>query len=119
MIRRPPRSTRTDTLFPYTTLFRSIQHRQLAALQPIGAVRIDLVHHIDERPVAGDQQPPLAIGRKAHVLAVKRLGCGDRPSLIAGTFHVEAGLALALSAVHAIIERAGDGKSTRMNSSNY
>src|SRR3546814_3829833 len=25
MIRRPPRSTRTDTLFPYTTLFRSIE----------------------------------------------------------------------------------------------
>src|SRR3546814_6447646 len=27
MIRRPPRSTRTDTLFPYTTLFRSRQLR--------------------------------------------------------------------------------------------
>src|SRR3546814_3749103 len=27
MIRRPPRSTRTDTLFPYTTLFRSIPSR--------------------------------------------------------------------------------------------
>src|SRR3546814_11350742 len=27
MIRRPPRSTRTDTLFPYTTLFRSIERR--------------------------------------------------------------------------------------------
>src|SRR3546814_12629802 len=27
MIRRPPRSTRTDTLFPYTTLFRSGSHR--------------------------------------------------------------------------------------------
>src|SRR3546814_6752498 len=27
MIRRPPRSTRTDTLFPYTTLFRSIAQR--------------------------------------------------------------------------------------------
>src|SRR3546814_9974123 len=26
MLRRPPRSTRTDTLFPYTTLFRSVQH---------------------------------------------------------------------------------------------
>src|SRR3546814_12327413 len=25
-IRRPPRSTRTDTLFPYTTLFRSLEH---------------------------------------------------------------------------------------------
>src|SRR3546814_5341540 len=31
MIRRPPRSTRTDTLFPYTTLFRSL--KQLAADQ--------------------------------------------------------------------------------------
>src|SRR3546814_8984125 len=28
MIRRPPRSTRTDTLFPYTTLFRSDEHRR-------------------------------------------------------------------------------------------
>src|SRR3546814_5956812 len=27
MIRRPPRSTRTDTLFPYTTLFRSLRAR--------------------------------------------------------------------------------------------
>src|SRR3546814_3749530 len=27
MIRRPPRSTRTDTLFPYTTLFRSVRRR--------------------------------------------------------------------------------------------
>src|SRR3546814_4003659 len=27
MIRRPPRSTRTDTLFPYTTLFRSDRYR--------------------------------------------------------------------------------------------
>src|SRR3546814_11276444 len=32
MIRRPPRSTRTDTLFPYTTLFRSRPER--AARQP-------------------------------------------------------------------------------------
>src|SRR3546814_5136884 len=29
MIRRPPRSTRTDTLFPYTTLFRSAPGRRL------------------------------------------------------------------------------------------
>src|SRR3546814_18742904 len=28
MERRPPRSTRTDTLFPYTTLFRSVIYRQ-------------------------------------------------------------------------------------------
>src|SRR3546814_2615559 len=29
MIRRPPRSTRTDTLFPYTTLFRSLGSQAL------------------------------------------------------------------------------------------
>src|SRR3546814_7110418 len=32
MIRRPPRSTRTDTLFPYTTLFRSVGLAWLAAV---------------------------------------------------------------------------------------
>src|SRR3546814_2493464 len=32
MIRRPPRSTRTDTLFPYTTLFRSTDERFLQIL---------------------------------------------------------------------------------------
>src|SRR3546814_5039457 len=32
MIRRPPRSTRTDTLFPYTTLFRSVDMRVMARL---------------------------------------------------------------------------------------
>src|SRR3546814_13042874 len=31
MVRRPPRSTRTDTLFPYTTLFRSHGHPQTDA----------------------------------------------------------------------------------------
>src|SRR3546814_15998932 len=34
MIRRPPRSTRTDTLFPYTTLFRSCRWRERTALPP-------------------------------------------------------------------------------------
>src|SRR3546814_19913860 len=41
MIRRPPRSTRTDTLFPYTTLFRSRQARRATfeyALPPCGDV---------------------------------------------------------------------------------
>src|SRR3546814_8058437 len=33
MILRPPRSTRTDTLFPYTTLFRSFQQYQYSALK--------------------------------------------------------------------------------------
>src|SRR3546814_8889986 len=40
MIRRPPRSTRTDTLFPYTTLFRSRSGKELnyAATDALGAI---------------------------------------------------------------------------------
>src|SRR3546814_7614689 len=36
MIRRPPRSTRTDTLFPYTTLFRSFEQSLRQALLTSG-----------------------------------------------------------------------------------
>src|SRR3546814_13516169 len=36
MIRRPPRSTRTDTLFPYTTLFRSALGDTLARMGQVG-----------------------------------------------------------------------------------
>src|SRR3546814_7424768 len=39
MIRRPPRSTRTDTLFPYTTLFRS--QGSAAAVEAAGQQRFD------------------------------------------------------------------------------
>src|SRR3546814_2532583 len=38
MIRRPPRSTRTDTLFPYTTLFRSVDLRIQRVLRGPSAV---------------------------------------------------------------------------------
>src|SRR3546814_11351213 len=48
MIRRPPRSTRTDTLFPYTTLFRSIAS---AAMDTGVAALLDLL---------GDAAPPTA-----------------------------------------------------------
>src|SRR3546814_10688903 len=36
MIRRPPRSTPTDTLFPYTTRFRSIAEAHIALDHPVG-----------------------------------------------------------------------------------
>src|SRR3546814_4143116 len=41
MIRRPPRSTRTDTLFPYTTLFRSVG-RRLPGSAPLKIARYDV-----------------------------------------------------------------------------
>src|SRR3546814_17272158 len=49
MIRRPPRSTRTDTLFPYTTLFRSESIRNISADQYAGAAADEIA---DPRPWA-------------------------------------------------------------------
>src|SRR3546814_2637209 len=43
MIRRPPRSTRTDTLFPYTTLFRSRAGTDDAVMAEHGIAPIDLL----------------------------------------------------------------------------
>src|SRR3546814_4802670 len=51
MIRRPPRSTRTDTLFPYTTLFRSpLRLRRQRRRLGDGRRRLDLC-----RPVSADR----------------------------------------------------------------
>src|SRR3546814_12038123 len=52
MIRRPPRSTRTDTLFPYTTLFRS-RGRHRAAVPRRGIV--DAPRHLARARIEGDE----------------------------------------------------------------
>src|SRR3546814_7091029 len=49
MIRNPPSCTRTDTLFPYTTLFRSAM--------PV-RMRAAMLDHDDPPPRAGDPIPP-------------------------------------------------------------
>src|SRR3546814_20991372 len=49
MIRRPPRSTRTDTLFPYTTLFRSV-----AAVDDRGVSVVREQRRIERRRAPGD-----------------------------------------------------------------
>src|SRR3546814_1780538 len=43
MIRRPPRSTRTDTLFPYTTLFRSAQFAVILLIDAVKFHQLDVV----------------------------------------------------------------------------
>src|SRR3546814_1817591 len=71
MIRRPPRSTRTDTLFPYTTLFRSLAvgdlrgadvgvDLELAAHAVDDDVEVQLAHALDHRLAA------LGVGRDAE-----------------------------------------------------
>src|SRR3546814_4549075 len=54
MIRRPPRSTRTDTLFPYTTLFRS--HRRVPRTR-FGPRRLHQGRVEDDGRDAEDSQP--------------------------------------------------------------
>src|SRR3546814_1830236 len=70
MIRRPPRSTRTDTLFPYTTLFRSLvvaQQRGLGQLhEPVAdLVPGEFVQRLREQveAVAGEVFRGLGAGR--------------------------------------------------------
>src|SRR3546814_16792224 len=49
MIRRPPRSTRTDTLFPYTTLFRSQDDQRVVRLRRRLGVHlvVEIERHLD------------------------------------------------------------------------
>src|SRR3546814_17996849 len=68
MIRRPPRSTRTDTLFPYTTLFRSLVRTR--AVRPGRAI---------EYVIGGQMNQPCAAccgGRRQVVRAIGLDGPG-------------------------------------------
>src|SRR3546814_3678783 len=71
MIRRPPRSTRTDTLFPYTTLFRS-PGRWLAPYQtPDGQMKALTGHQaVNRRSREYEQFGPASL----------RAACHSRPS---------------------------------------
>src|SRR3546814_5203023 len=71
MIRRPPRSTRTDTLFPYTTLFRSPHPRCCLASRTVPAHprEASLLRH----------RPGLSQTRRAHRL------CDQRPRRLGRT----------------------------------
>src|SRR3546814_11729303 len=84
MIRRPPRSTRTDTLFPYTTLFRSTGPGSRSRLLLVGrspapgagseaagddTLAVDIGHHV---AVAAEQ----GLGRE-HLRTERQLALGQ------------------------------------------
>src|SRR3546814_2133142 len=57
MIRRPPRSTRTDTLFPYTTLFRSFSctpEDTLRTAKAIPGARVTIMKGLGHFPMSED-----------------------------------------------------------------
>src|SRR3546814_19911492 len=68
MIRRPPRSTRTDTLFPYTTLFRSAVGLARNAEPQIAR---DLAHHAFLESAQGKaQEVELVLRRREQEIAL-------------------------------------------------
>src|SRR3546814_1634666 len=68
MIRRPPRSTRTDTLFPYTTLFRSAPFDQIRAQRnlPFAVATFQPV----DVTAAGHPQRFIAVARDEQVVGL-------------------------------------------------
>src|SRR3546814_13850118 len=74
MIRRPPRSTRSDTLFPYTTLFRSIDRAAMLTEKGKYGRHIGRDIAIDAEQIGDGEMPPIVavppgekeIGRSAR-----------------------------------------------------
>src|SRR3546814_4134179 len=104
MIRRPPGSTRTDTLLPYTTLFRSAEHADRRLADDAALVGAVMAH--GPKAQAGDMADDLAADGQRIVLA---------------DLHVEQrrvlGQAAGQRAGAPVDETLGDRKSTRLNSS--
>src|SRR3546814_10092758 len=87
MIRRPPRSTRTDNLFPYTTLFRSIGSGWVDARTWPGLSSSDDDARSDPDPLAGldADRRRLAAQQFAGALALPRVrGVAQDRSGVAG-----------------------------------
>src|SRR3546814_12355083 len=96
MIRRPPRSTRTDTLFTYTTLFRSLKLQPGATDNPDEGYR---QRYSDEHAEPGYYRVKLESGVLAELTVTERCGL-HRYRFGQGPGHI-------------LIDR----KSTRLNSS--
>src|SRR3546814_18550600 len=103
MIPRPPRSTRTDTLFPYTTLFRSLRGVRLAA--DLDRLPVDIL-----RPPERELDQPGPHRRVGHLVDQ------DEPAQIPIiAIALEHDAAIGVDFRHADIVQ--DRKSTRLNSS--
>src|SRR3546814_5105204 len=104
MIRRPPRSTRTDTLFPYTTLFRSHGKAQFFLARRDGRTIGRISAHIDELALA---QP-----------AEQGMGPGTGNWGLLEAEDEDCARALLAAAEDWLRGQGIDRKSTRLNSSN-
>src|SRR3546814_11164067 len=87
MIRRPPRSTRTDTLFPYTTLFRSEGNSDLLHVEnSLARIASDLVL-VDQ---CNEHDAARNLDRTAQAARIHgTYGCGDRFRKLLGAHPAE------------------------------
>src|SRR3546814_7782585 len=106
MIRRPPRSTRTATLFPYTTLFRSVQTAAVMGLL-FWAMQF----------VSASTAAILLFTNPIWVAVLGRFFLGEKlhRGRLAGLFLGAIGVGLAIGLGPDML--SGDRKSTRLNSS--
>src|SRR3546814_7413947 len=116
MIRRPPRPTRTYTLFPYTTLFRSAPGDAGLAgfvqrmVEDVAGVGLELAQVLLEIPVAA----ALADDRDVGVAHAHRLPGIDRDHHVGAAVTA---VAFDRDLRRVVAERLQDRKSTRLNSS--
>src|SRR3546814_21112035 len=97
MIRQPPRSTRTDTLFPYTTLFRSrFPNRHLGAIGMKALIAFDLDGTLADSKQPLDERMGQALADLLAVAEAAIISGGDWPQFD---------------------KQVADRKSTRLNSS--
>src|SRR3546814_18495220 len=119
MIRRPPRSTRTDTLFPYTTLFRSVAIDVRIEVDPAA---LDLLHDCGPGEQLRDRRDPkeVPVGIDRHALLGVRIAIalGEQDLAVLGDGNGGArNVAARKRRSHEPIQPRLDRKSTRLNSS--
>src|SRR3546814_4691087 len=126
MIRRPPRSTRTDTLFPYTTLFRSadvadgLEIADAQSVEDVGDLALKDGGLVGEGK-AGNRLQPDAEGLEVEPLAdlLQRPVAGHRRELVE-EIRVQPGEGLGVErrpGGQRLAAAQQDRKSTRLNSS--
>src|SRR3546814_6175070 len=121
MIRRPPRSTRTDTLFPYTTLFRSLtEKRGVAEVERLKNVLAEVAPEAVEDYDAETQPDAHAADRYEKMINIKDRGQIFRVDVDSIERIDAAGDYMCIyTADNSLIlrETMNDRKSTRLNSS--
>src|SRR3546814_1686969 len=113
MIRRPPRSTRTDTLFPYTTLFRSGRREKLAPAALLVAPR-ERGPSCRSAPIWAARR---ALSRQREGTVVALAAEVDKQAKSATKAGLEPLSRLVADDLQAVNRLIVDRKSTRLNSS--